>query len=59
MSYYESAEGYKCSKERAKQEINSHNADWVEFVVDNGELEEYDVAQQVEQPQDVLAWLGY
>ena len=52
MSYYESAEGYKCSKERAKQEINSHNADWAEFIADNGEREEYDA-------QSVLAWLGY
>ena len=59
MSYYESAEGYTISKERAKQEILSHNADWAEFIADNGEHEEYDVAQLVEQPQDVLAWLGY
>ena len=52
MGYYESAEGYKCSKERAKQEITSHNADWAEFIADNGEHEEYDA-------QSVLAWLGY
>lgn len=52
MSYYESAEGYKCSKERAKQEIDNHNASWAEFVADNGEHEEYNA-------QDVLAWLGY
>lgn len=59
MSYYESAEGYTISKERAMFELVKHNASWEEFVVDNGELEEYDAAQLVEQPQDVLAWLGY
>lgn len=59
MSYYESAEGMTISKERAMFELVKHNASWDEFVVDNGELEEYDVAQLVEQPQDVLAWLGY
>jgi len=52
MDYYESAEGMTISKERAKSELVKHNASWDEFVVDNGELEEYDA-------QDVLAWLGY
>lgn len=52
MNYYESAEGYTISKERAKSELVKHNASWDEFVVDNGEHEEYDA-------QDVLAWLGY
>ena len=52
MSYYESAEGYKCSKARAMFELVKHNASWAEFIADNGEHEEYDA-------QDVLAWLGY
>ena len=52
MSYYESAEGYTISKERAKFEVVKHNASWDEFIADNGEHEEYDA-------QDVLAWLGY
>ena len=52
LDYYESAEGYKCSKERAMFELVKHNASWDEFVVDNGEHEEYDA-------QSVLAWLGY
>ena len=59
MSYYESAEGMTISKERAMFELVKHNASWAEFIADNGEHEEYDVAQLVEQPQDVLAWLGY
>ena len=59
MDYYESAEGVTISKERAMFELVKHNASWDKFVVDNGEHEEYDVAQQVEQPQDVLDWLGY
>ena len=52
MDYYGSAECYKCSKERAMFELVKHNASWDDFVVDNGELEEYAA-------QDVLAWLGY
>ena len=52
MSYYESAEGMTISKERAMFELLKHNASWDEFVIDNGELEEYAA-------QDVLAWLGY
>ena len=52
MDYYESAEGVTISKERAKQEIANHTANWAEFIADNGEHEEYDA-------QDVLTWLGY
>lgn len=52
MNYYESAEGYTISKERAKKEIAKHGSSWDEFVVDNGELDDYDA-------QAVLAWLGY
>ena len=52
MSYYESAEGMTISKERAMFELVKHNASWAEFIVDNGEREEYAA-------QDVLAWLGY
>ena len=52
MSYYESAECLTISKERTQRELVKHNASWDEFVVDNGEYEEYDA-------QDVLAWLGY
>ena len=59
MIYYESAEGLTISKERTMFELAKHNASWDEFIADNGEHEEYDVAQLVEQPQDVLAWLGY
>ena len=52
MDYYESAEGYTISKERAKKEIAKHGSSWEEFVEDNGEHESYDA-------QSVLAWLGY
>ena len=52
MNYYESAECKTISKERAMFELVKHNASWDEFVVDNGEHEEYDA-------QSVLAWLGY
>ena len=52
MGYYESAEGVTISKERAMFELAKHNASWDEFVVDNGEHEEYAA-------QAVLAWLGY
>ena len=52
MNYYESAEGMTISKERAMSELVKHNASLSEFIVDNGEHEEYDA-------QDVLAWLGY
>ena len=52
MDYYESAEGYTISKARAMFELVKHNASWDEFVVDNGEREEYAA-------QAVLAWLGY
>ena len=52
MSYYESAEGMTINKERAMFELVKHNADWAEFIADNGEHEEYDA-------QSVLAWLGY
>ena len=52
MSYYESAEGLTISKERAMFELGKHNASGDEFVVDNGEHEEYDA-------QIVLSWLGY
>lgn len=53
MSYYESAEGYTISKERARFEVvNKHNSDWDEFLVDMGEHDSYDA-------QSVLAWLGY
>lgn len=52
MDYYESAEYIVISKERAKKEIAKHSSNWLEFVADNGEHEEYDA-------QAVLAWLGY
>ena len=52
MDYYESAEGYTISKERAMQEIAKHGASWEEFVQDCCEHDSYDA-------QAVLAWLGY
>ena len=52
MDYYESAEGYTISKERAKKEIAKHGASWAEFVEDCGEHGSYDA-------HAVLAWLGY
>ena len=52
MDYYEGAEGYTISKERAMFELVKHNASWAEFIADNGEHEEYAA-------QDGLAWLGY
>lgn len=52
MDYYESAEGLTISKARTQRELVKHNSSWSDFVVDNGEHEEYDA-------QSVLAWLGY
>ena len=52
MDYYESAEGYTISKERAKQEIEKHGTDWLELIADMGDNANYDA-------QAVLAWLGY
>jgi len=52
MDYYEIAEGLTISKARTQRELVKHNASWCEFLVDNGEHEEYDA-------QAVLAWLGY
>ena len=52
MDYYESAEGYTISKERAKKEVENHDSSWSEFLLDNPEKDEYDA-------QDVLTWLGY
>jgi hypothetical protein len=52
MDYYESAEGYTISKERAKQEIAKHGSSWLEFIADMGDDASYDA-------QSVLAWLGY
>lgn len=52
MDYYESAEGYTISKERAKKEIAKHGSCWLEFLEDIGDFETY-------QAQTVLAWLGY
>ena len=52
MDYYESAEGYTISKERAKQEITKHGSSWLEFIADMGDDVNYDA-------QAVLAWLGY
>jgi len=52
MDYYESAEGYTISKERAKKEVEKHGSSWEEFVQDIG-LRDIYVAQAV------LAWIGY
>jgi len=52
MDYYESAEGITISKERAKKEVEKHNANWLEFLEDVGDNSIYDA-------QVVLAWLGY
>ena len=52
MTYYESAEGYKISFQRAKQEIENHGSSVLEFIEEVGERDEYDA-------QEVLLWLGY
>jgi len=52
MDYYESAECVTISPERAKKEIEKHNACWLEFLEDVGDNSTYDA-------QVVLAWLGY
>ena len=52
MDYYESAEGYTISKERAKKEIAKHGSSWSEFLEDVGDNASYDA-------QEVLSWLGY
>ncbi len=55
MTYYESAEGVRISRERALRELREHGilpADKVEFFAEMGDRDDYDA-------QSVLAWLGY
>ena len=53
MDYYESAEGLTITRDRALQELRSHNCeDFDEFFRDLGDRVEYSA-------QSVLDWLGY
>lgn len=54
MTYYESADGIKITKDRAYLELKKHGVEceWELFLSDMGDKEEYEA-------QDVLGWLGY
>tara|TARA_Y100000015_G_scaffold3006_1_gene2812 strand:+ start:195 stop:350 length:156 start_codon:yes stop_codon:yes gene_type:complete len=50
--YFDSAEGFIISQERAVIEVEKHHASVADFFADMGEKLTYDA-------QEVLAWLGY